>query len=341
MKHSREKLSLQAGLSLFVLGLATVLSLAQGDKVTVVGTVTDGTGAVVPGTDVSLIRVARNEILTAVTSDTGDFVFTGVVPGVYDFEVSLTGFKSYRRAGQKLDVGQTYRMDAQLEVGEVSETVEVRAATSILKTEGPELGQVIHNEKVDALPLNDRDVFGAFGALVPGVQPSRDNITGGGLSFNVKGQRYSDNLAMIDGSLVSETNSAVQILVNPDAVQEFEVKTGLYGAEYGIKPGGQFSLVTKSGTNDLHGTLFGSSGKWGGGTWFGAFRIPNLLRRLLVNTVGCSGRGRRNCGKLRATSNGAGKPVIRSFPSAVRTVEKQLRALAISPPELVVFPRFT
>ena len=253
---SKGRFFLQAGLPLFVLGLASVLSLAQGDKVTVVGTITDSTGAVVPGTEVSLIRLATNESLTAVTSDTGDFVFTAVVPDVYDFGVSLTGFKSYKRAGQKLDVGQTYRMDAQLEVGEVSETIQVMAATPILKTEGPELGQVIHNEKVDSLPLNDRDVFGAFGALVPGVQPTRENITGAGLSFNVKGQRLSDNLAMIDGSMVSELNGAVSFFINPDSVQEFEVKTGLYGAEYGVKSGGQFSLVTKSGTNDLHGTLF-------------------------------------------------------------------------------------
>ncbi len=86
--------------------------------------------------------------------------------------------------------------------------------------------------------------------------------------------------------------------------------------------------------------IFGSSGKWGGGTWFGGFRIPNLVPRSLVNIVGCSSRGRGNCGKLRTTSNWASKPVIRSFPSAVRTVEKQLRALASSPPELLVFPRF-
>ena len=264
MKHSKLRRSplsrglmfLRTVLPIFVLGLASVLSLAQGDKVTVVGTVTDGTGAVVPGTEVSLLRVATNERLMAVTTDTGDFALTGVVSGVYDFEVSLTGFKSYGRAGQKLDVGQTYRMDAQLEVGEVSETVEVMAATPILKTEGPEFGQVIHNEKVDRLPLNDRDVFGAFGALVPGVQPTREKITGARLSFNVKGQRLSDNLAMIDGSMVSETNGAVSFFINPDSVQEFEVKTGLYGAEYGIKSGGQFSLITKSGTNDLHGTLF-------------------------------------------------------------------------------------
>ena len=167
----------------------------------------------------------------------------------------MVGFKTHQRADQKLDVGQTYRMDAQLTVGEVSEIVQVTAATPILKTEGPELGQVIHNEKVNGLPLNDRDVFGAFGALVPGVQPTRDTL-GEGSGFNVKGQRRSDNVAMIDGSLTSDTNSLLFLFINPDSVQEFEVKTGLYGAEYGVKPGGQFSLVTKSGTNDLHGTLF-------------------------------------------------------------------------------------
>ncbi len=118
---------------------------------------------------------------------------------------------------------------------------------------------MIHNEKVDALPLNDRDVVGAFGALVPGVQPTRQPSfeSAGSLMFNVKGQRRSDNLAMIDGSMVSETNGGLQFLINPDSVQEFEVKTGLYGAEYGIKPGGQFNLVTKSGTNVLHGTFSG------------------------------------------------------------------------------------
>ena len=108
MKHSKLRRSplsrglmfLRTVLPIFVLGLASVLSLAQGDKVTVVGTVTDGTGAVVPGTEVSLLRVATNERLMAVTTDTGDFALTGVVSGVYDFEVSLTGFKSYGALGK-------------------------------------------------------------------------------------------------------------------------------------------------------------------------------------------------------------------------------------------------
>ncbi len=123
----------------------------------------------------------------------------------------------------------------------------------------------------------------------------------------------------------------------------------LEGAKFGIEhstASGTVPVGYRVATTNLRGRdqclrqNCGSSGKWGGGTWFGAFRIPNLVPRSLVNIVGCSSRGRGNCGKLRAISNWASKPVIRSFPSAVRTVEKQLRALASSPPELLVFPRF-
>ena len=154
-------------------------------------------------------------------------------------------------------MGRTYRQDFKLDVGAPTEQVEVRAESPILKTEAAELGQVIDNQKINSLPLNQRDVFGTLGSLTPGVQPTRGTDAGGsGVQFNVKGMRQSDNYGMIDGSMVSETNGSLQFFINPDAVQEFEVKTGLYGAEYGIKPGGQFSLITKSGTNDLHGTAY-------------------------------------------------------------------------------------
>ncbi len=116
---------------------------------------------------------------------------------------------------------------------------------------------MIDNKKITSLPLNARDVFSALGSLTPGIQPTRSGLTlAGGVQFNVKGLRQSDNNGMLDGTMISETNGSLQFFINPDAVQEFEVKSGLYGAEYGIKPGGQLSAVTKSGTNDLHGTLF-------------------------------------------------------------------------------------
>jgi len=233
------------------------LVLAQGDKATVVGTVTDASGAVLPGAEVVLTRVSTNEPFSTITSDTGDYAIRGMVPDIYQLKVSMAGFKTEVRSGLRLEIGRTYRMDVPLAVGAPSEQVTVQSSAPILKTEAPDLGQVIDNQKINSLPLNQRDVFGTLGSLTPGVQPTRGTDSGGsGLAFNVKGLRQSDNYGMIDGSMISETNGGLEFFINPDAVQEFEIKTGLYGAEYGIKPGGQFSLVTKSGTNDLHGAAY-------------------------------------------------------------------------------------
>ena len=244
-------------LALLLVGLSFGLALGQGDKAIVVGTVTDTTGAVIPGAEVYMTRVETNEVFSALTSDTGDYAFRALVSGNYELRVTMPGFKTERRSGLKLDVGQTYRIDTSLNIGEVAEVVEVQATAPILKTETPELGQVIDNKKIKSLPLNARDVFGALGSLTPGIQPTRSGLTlGGGVQFNVKGLRQSDNNGMLDGTQISETNGSLQFFVNPDAVQEFEVKSGLYGADYGIKPGGQFSAITKSGTNQLRSTLF-------------------------------------------------------------------------------------
>ena len=247
-------------MSILIVGLSFTLGLAQGDKAVLVGTVTDSTGSVIPGADVRLGRVSINDELTTLTRETGDFVFTGLVPDVYQLRVSMAGFKSELRTGLKLDVGRTHRANVQLSIGQISQTMQVAASTIALDTETPELGQVIDSQKIVRVPLGvRRDVVGVLGALTPGVQPTRNDFhLGNGVAFNVKGMRRSDNYVMLDGSQVSETNGALHLFVNPDAVQEFEIKTGLYGAEYGVKPGGQFSLVSKSGTNQLHGTLFWS-----------------------------------------------------------------------------------
>ncbi len=231
---------------------------AQGEKVVMVGTVKDASGGVIPGVEVSLKRLSTNEVFNTLTTDTGDYAFRALVPDVYEMKISMAGFKTETRPDLRLQIGRTYRIDVQLTVGQVSERVEVRAEAPILRTETPELSQVIDNKKIMGLPLNNRDVFGTLGALTPGVQPTRQGgtATNGGIKFNVKGMRQGDNYGMIDGSMISETNGSSQFFINPDAVQEFEIKTGLYGADYGVKPGGQFSIVTKSGTNELHGTAF-------------------------------------------------------------------------------------
>jgi hypothetical protein len=233
------------------------VGLGQIGNAVVTGRVSDTSGAVIVGAEVQIKRVSTNEIFRATTTASGDYNVVSLPIDVYEIRVTMAGFKTEVRTGIKLEVGSTNRFDFELSVGEVTQTVEVSAEAPILRTENSTFGQVIDNKKIDTLPLNTRNVLGTLGGLTPGVAPGRGQGTEGGrLSFNVRGMRKSDNLLMVDGTMMSEGNGASTHDHNPDAVQEFEVKTGLYGAEYGVRPGGQFSLITKSGTNQLHGTLF-------------------------------------------------------------------------------------
>ena len=154
-------------------------AMAQGDKVTLVGTISDTSGAVLPGSEVVLTRISTNEAVTTLTTETGDYAFRGVVPDTYQIKAGMVGFKSEVRSGLKFEVGRTYRQDFKLDVGAPTEQVEVRAESPILKTEAAELGQVIDNQKINSLPLNQRDVFGTLGSLTPGVQPTRGTDAGG------------------------------------------------------------------------------------------------------------------------------------------------------------------
>ena len=282
-------------LALLLVGLSFGLALGQGDRATVVGTVSDSTGAVIPGAEVYMTQVATNDVHSSLTSDTGQYAISALTADVYELRVTMPGFKTEVQTGLKVDVGQVYRIDIELSVGEVAEVVEVASTAPILKTETAEFGQVIDNKKIINIPLNQRDVFGVLGGLTPGVQPLR-NVGGvtSGVAFNVRGMRRADNNATLDGSQMSETNGSLQFFANPDAIQEFEVKSGLYGAEYGIKPGGQFSAITKSGSNELHGTIF----------WF--HRNDNLDARNFFDT------GPKNEFKRNQFGAVAGGPVM--FP---------------------------
>ena len=203
-------------------------------------------------------RLATNELFRTLTTETGDYTLPNLPIDTYELRVSMPGFKTEIRAGITLEIGRTSRIDIQLSPGAVNETVEVTAETPILKTESSELGQVVSNKVVVGLPVRGRDWMG-FVALIPGVAPSRGSYGGGGLDatgFNVAGQRRSDNMMYLDGGIVTQGNGATTFFPSLDALQEIEVKTGLYAAEFGIKPGGQISTITKSGTNTPHGTLF-------------------------------------------------------------------------------------
>jgi hypothetical protein len=240
----------------FSLGLNT--GSAQVGNATLVGRVEDPGGAVIAGAQVEARRISTNEIFRAITTGTGDYSIVNLPVDQYEIKAASSGFKTEIRGGVMLEVGATLRVNFRLQVGSLTESVEVNAQSPILQTESPEFGHVVQEAKIERLPLNTRDVLGTLGGLMPGVTPNRANsqTSGNGDNFNVRGQRGSDNLVLIDGTMVSQGNAAVTFFESPEAVQEFEIKTGLYSAEYGVKPGGQFIMITKSGSNTPHGSLF-------------------------------------------------------------------------------------
>lgn len=233
-------------------------SLAQINRATAVGRVMDSSGAVIASAQIEMRRVATNEVFKAETTSTGDYTIVNLPVGEYEVKASMQGFKTEVRSRIELEIGSTNRFDFALTVGSIAESIEVTVQSPVLRTESPEMGQVISNKTMTGLALNSRD-FLSLARLIPGVVPSRGSTGDGGrdsAGFSVEGRRRSDNIVYVDGSIMSDGNGSTTFFPNIDALQEMELKTGLYSAEFGVRPGGQFSTVTKSGTNDFHGTAF-------------------------------------------------------------------------------------
>jgi hypothetical protein len=247
------------------LGWPSVAS-AQVDRATLTGVVTDKGGAVLPGATVTLTNLATNAVEQQTTTATGSFLFVNLIPGRYQIEASLTGFKKSSQI-VPLEVGSRARVDATLEVGAFNEVVTVRESSSLLNANDGTLGAVVPHTQVANLPLAIRN-WDDLLALVPGVQGDRYTDQGGGTSFgrtggiNVHGARALQNNFLLDGVDNNSISENVQELTTQvsrpsvDAIQEFKVITSPYAAEYGRSPGAAVSVSTKSGTNQIHGTAY-------------------------------------------------------------------------------------
>ena len=225
------------------------------------GRITDPSGGVVPQASV----VARSEGtgVSATTQSTAEGYYTlpALLPGRYQVTISKPGFSTVRQAGLELTVQQTARLDIVLQVGAVVETIEVTAQAALLDSETSTVGQVIGNRQVTELPLLGRNTY-ALAMLVPGVRNSQgvnnlviDQIST--VSYSINGQRANSNEFLLDGApnTAASQNQPV-INANPDMVQEFKVETNSFSAEYGRASGGVFNVVTKSGTNQPHFSLY-------------------------------------------------------------------------------------
>src|SRR6185503_12143265 len=225
---------------------------------TITGIVTDSTGAVLPKASVSATNTTKGIVSKTVTNEDGNYTIPLLPAGTYLVKVELSGFRTYIREGITVQVAQTARLDVTLQIGEVSETVEVTADASILRTESAELSTSITPEKLSALPV---DFSGAmrnpmsFLRLVPGASVSRDQ------SWPVTSQNglqsFSEEIR-IDGASSTNPTPGVFNEAQPsvDAIQEINIQTSNFNAEYGQAGGAIMNMTLKSGTNQLHGTTY-------------------------------------------------------------------------------------
>ncbi len=231
------------------------------------GTVEDASGARVRGATVIVKSLETGATRTVITDPSGNYALVALPLGPQELKAGKTGFKTAVRTGVNLVVGQDAVVNFHLELGELAQQVTVTDATPLVNTTTSAVSGVVGEEQIKDLPLNGRS-FDNLITLNPGAvnysaMKSPQTSTSDGNTFSVNGRRTYDNLFLLNG--IEYTGSS-QLAISPggvsgellgiDAIREFNVLTGTYGAEYGKRDGAQISVVTQSGTNQLHGTLF-------------------------------------------------------------------------------------
>jgi Carboxypeptidase regulatory-like domain/TonB dependent receptor len=225
------------------------------------GTVTDPSGRVLVGASIRVRNTATDATYTATSNESGLYAIANMRPGTYELKASSTGFANYTQTGIVLSVGQVATVNVGLQVAAHGETVVVTTEAPTIEPTRSEISQVVAPEQVQSLPTSSR-VFTDFALLTPGVATSRTSLGTTFTEFEVTqisfgGMRSFSNEITVDGADFVNSASGIQRATPPqDSVQEFRVVNNSFGAEYGRAVGGIVNIVTKSGTNDLHGTLY-------------------------------------------------------------------------------------
>jgi hypothetical protein len=234
----------------------------------ITGTITDSTGAVVPGAKVTLTNAGTNLSQTMQSTSTGTYSFTGVRPGTYSLQAEAPGFETFIDHGLLIHVQQTLTVDVHFVTGAVSQHVTVTAAAPLLQAENAAIGQTITSQAVNDLPLQTRDwaslaQLSAGVATAPVGNPSSDSGASTSAYFSVNGVNLwqndfrlngiNDNIEVYGGSSVG-SNAA--ITPPPDAIQEFKLQSGDFNAEFGHSTGAVINAAIKSGTNSFHGDIW-------------------------------------------------------------------------------------
>jgi len=242
--------------------LAPACLLAQPTTAELAGVVSDTSGGIVAGAAIQLTHPATGAQRSAVTDGQGAYRFLRLTPGSYELEATANGLRPERRTGIAMTVGQQAVLNLTLQVGSVTTEAFVTAGAVLIDLQNTALSDVMDPKAIRELPLNGRD-FAQLALLEPGVTPSRRSSDSGGpgTKLVINGNRPSQVSFTLDGSDINDANnntpgSAAGVLLGVDTLEEFRVNTNSYSAAYGRSAGGVISAITKSGTNQLHGSIF-------------------------------------------------------------------------------------
>ena len=251
--------SVRTGWILVLLAPSVASVWAQQSSGGFTGILTDAKGGRIPGATVTATDMDKGSVRTATSGPDGSYEIPLLPPGRYRITVEKEGFEKSVQSGITLAVDAHVRVDSELKVGSVTQEVKVTATVPVLDTQTATVGTTIEQSKISELPYNGRSFLQTMlftPGVVPGVQGSELNNNRGG-SIEVNGMRETMNTFLLDGmsdtSIAVGTYSATPPL---DSIQEFKMETGVYDAKFGVTGGAQINMVTKSGTNQFHGTLY-------------------------------------------------------------------------------------
>ncbi len=249
--------------SLCVIASLTSLAAAQAAKGSLLGTISDASGAVAANATVTITETRTNISNTITANSDGNYVFANVKDGVYRVEATLKGFKKVVKDGVIVDVNTTVRVDLALQVGEVSDTVTIEATSApILQTDRADTGRLLESKQVSELPLGFNRNFQGLLITVPGAtRPTRPHSqffnSQDSLESKVNGQSRMSNNFQIEGVDDNEKTGLLQVYIPPaDAIETVSIATSNFDAEFGRAGGAVSNVTLKSGTNDLHGSAF-------------------------------------------------------------------------------------
>jgi hypothetical protein len=250
-----------------LLVLSAPWAAAQQATATLAGTISDETGAVLPGVDITLRNVETNATRSVITDDTGEYRVGDVAPGEYELRAQLPGFQTAVHSGILLNVGRYASLNVTLSIGSVSEEVIVTGDAPLVDTLTSSVRELVDDRKIRDLPLNGRS-FDQLALLQAGVvahrgisNPNASASTASGARFSVGGARPTANSFVLDGTNINDSQgatpgSASGVNLGVEAIREFEILTNSFDATFGRSAGAIINVVTKSGTNQLHGSVF-------------------------------------------------------------------------------------